>query len=259
MQSPSAKFKTPLWPLNSVVAFSTTNSHPKNPLSSEVNAYGAFNLGLHVGDIESSVAKNRQVLTDYLPKHVKIQWLDQIHSNKVVNVSQQQSTPIQADAAVTTNKNVALAVMTADCLPILISSDDGAEIAAIHGGWRPLASNIIANTLNALSTNNCNLKVWLGPCIGENAFEVGGEVRLNFIEQDAELATAFKPTGNNKYFADLRAIVRRQLSTAGVYDVFCSNDCTFTQYAEFYSYRRQQVTGRMATIICIKDDDNASL
>lgn len=215
--------------------------------------YDSFNLGAHVGDDQCSVDNNRTLIKEFLPERANIQWLDQVHGASVVRVESHSNEPITADAAITNQNDIALAVMTADCLPILLSNSEGTEVAAIHGGWRPLAAGIIENTVNEMKQTD-ELFAWLGPCIGKSVFEVGSEVRSAFVNISDELAAVFTQIENGKYKADLRAIAKWQLSQLGVSTIEASQECTFSDSEEFYSYRKESVTGRMATFICIEKE-----
>ena len=212
--------------------------------------FSSFNVGEHVGDNPESVAKNRRLLQESLNLE-HIQWLNQVHGSHVVDINVHQSIPPDADAAFTRKANIGLAIMTADCLPILLVDDAGTQIAAIHGGWRPLASNIIKNTINQFSTNS-NIKAWLGPCIGPTAFEVGSEVRQQFIELSPYLEHAFTPNQPNKYFANLHAIAKVLLHQEGIVEIDEQNDCTYSLPEQYFSYRRSGKTGRMVSLIAIK-------
>jgi len=246
---------------NKVLAFQTTrfkpveNSTIKNPCTSHNPPYGGFNLGFHVNDNALSVTKNRQYLQNYiqdkLTGKVDIQWLEQVHGNKVVEITRHSKQAMIADASITREKNIALAIMTADCLPILLCDTHGTEIAAIHGGWRPLADNIIKNTLAKMQSNIGELHAWLGPCIGENAFEVGEEVKLAFTKQNVHFAKAFVQQVNGKYLADLSLIAKQQLANEGITKITNLAECTYHSSDKYYSYRRESITGRMASIICL--------
>lgn len=235
-----------------ILAIQTTRVAPVNGSKNTNSPYQAFNLGLHVGDYSALVEKNRQCLHQLLPKDTKIQWFEQVHGAKVAEIFDASDQAITADAAITSNKNTCLAIMTADCLPILIASKYGDEIAAIHGGWRPLAANIISNTLAKMNTSNENLFAWLGPCISAKVFEVGSEVKAAFVQQDECFNLAFIPTGNGKYLADLHKIARLQLEKLGVNQISVLPECTYANTDKYYSYRKNAVTGRMATLICIR-------
>jgi YfiH family protein len=251
------------WPVQNVLAFTTTRHNPTNNNQTEASASNAsfnrFNLGLHVGDYPEKVLANRQNLLSLLPKNTQIQWLEQVHGSEVLLIESHNKQALIADAAITRQKNIALAIMTADCLPILLTAKDGSEIAAIHGGWKPLAKNIIANTLNKMSTRNEDIIVWLGPCISKQAFEVGEDVRSAFVNQSKSFIAAFsRPTStsdskqNNsqlKYFADLALIAKIQLTALGVKNLQHLEHCTYNDKAAYFSYRREKLTGRMASII----------
>lgn len=217
----------------------------------QTESYQYFNLGLHVGDCVKQVLKNRQSLQKLLPENTKIQWFEQVHGNEVVAIRQVSTSAIVADAAVTDKKNTCLAIMTADCLPILLVSKSGDEIAAIHGGWRPLAANIIFNTLAKMKTPNVDICAWLGPCISKTAFEVGSEVKAEFVQQGECFNSAFMATAKGKYLADLHEIARLQLTSLGVNQISALPECTYANIDKYYSYRKNPVTGRMATLICL--------
>lgn len=236
------------WPVESICAFTTTRHFEQR--QSTPSPYGHFNLGLHVGDEEASVLANRQKLLHYLPDKTNIQWLEQVHGSDVCVVTQVSSTPIVADAVVTSASNIALSIMTADCLPILLSDKSGQVIAAIHGGWRPLADNIIAKTIAKMNVESANIVAWLGPCIGASAFEVGGEVKDAFESIASELRVGFEQKENAKFYCDLQLIATKLLAFEGVTDIVKQPDCTYSQPEQYYSYRRDKVTGRMASVIC---------
>jgi len=248
-------FEQVKWPVQNVQAFTTTRKTPLSLSSANLiqssSCFAEFNLGTHVGDAFENIHHNRNLLTNLLPEHTNIQWLEQVHGNQVHYATEYSSSPIEADAIITQSKNIALSIMTADCLPILIAAADGSEIAAIHGGWKPLANNIINKTLTKMNTPAEQLCAWLGPCISEKVFEVGGEVKRAFVEQNSDLETAFMPTQQtDKYLANLHFIAKSQLKN---FDVPCINElqhCTYSMAEQYYSYRREQKTGRMATIIC---------
>jgi len=219
-----------------------------------LSMFDAFNLGDHVDDCPNTVTQNRKSLLAYLPVATKIQWLTQVHGNNVVVVEQHHDKPLVADAAITRNKKIALAIMTADCLPILVSNSDGSEIAAIHAGWRPLAANIIERTLKLMHSPVNELYVWLGPCIGEHVFEVGEEVKHAFCQNSIKYKQAFKPVSSEKgdkkkYLANLHMMAQLQLLDLGVKNISALDECTFSLNQKYYSYRRDGLTGRMASII----------
>lgn len=254
------------WPVPKVLAFTTTRLHPQEDStysqSHSFSPYGQFNLGEHVGDNLEQVRKNRDYLLNFLPENSKIQWLEQVHGNYVVIVDDYSATPIVADAVITKQKNITLAVMTADCLPILLSSADSSEIAAIHGGWKPLAKSIVSITLEKMQTSNREIYAWLGPCIGNKAFVVGAEVKDAFVKQGIEYQQAFAPytkakakekglVKEVKYLANLPLIAKLQLNALGVKNIMHLDHCTFTN-DDYYSFRRESKTGRMASLITIE-------
>ena len=248
------------WPVHSqlesatlddkVLALQTTRISPSNT-SADNSPYKSFNLGLHVGDCAKQVEHNRQYLQKSLPTKTSIQWLEQVHGNTVAEISRITKENIIADAMVTREKNIALAIMTADCLPILLASKQGDEIAAIHGGWRPLAANIITNTLHKMQTKADDIYAWLGPCIGKDAFEVGSEVRKAFIEQRDIFSQAFCKQENGKYLANLHKIASLQLNQLGIKHISTLSECTYSEPEKYYSYRKNPTTGRMATVIAL--------
>jgi len=253
-KSINSKLQSIQWPVQHVQAYTTTIHHPSSSVQLlPSNVYGAFNLGLHVGDDEDQVQFNRQSLLEYFPKQTQIQWLEQVHGSHVVSVSNQHNN-IVADAVVTREKNLALAIMTADCLPIMLSTIDGHVIGAIHGGWKPLVNGIIENTINEMNVEPATIYAWLGPCIGKHHFEVGEEVYHAFLALDDELNKAFTPkpliTEQQKYLADLHVIAKLQLTQLGISNIYSLPECTYSNSERYYSYRREAVTGRMATVIC---------
>lgn len=248
-------FVYPDWLLSNVAAFSTTRHSPR-PLDQQRHdqnkRYGDFNLALHVGDNEKSVNNNRQQLNAYLPENVSIQWLEQVHGSTVVDVTRGLRSNIAADASYTRNKTIALAIMTADCLPIMLTTEHGDEIAAIHGGWRSLSKGIIHNTIALFNAGAIKIHAWLGPCIGNKAFEVGADVYERFVSMNVDFKIAFTPLAKNKYFADLHEIAKIQLKALGISNIYQTRHCTFHQVSDYYSYRREGQTGRMATLIAMK-------
>jgi YfiH family protein len=273
----NSAFELVKWPVNlsssldnKVLALQTSRLPPdlsqnssSSPLLTEqvTSTFGGFNLGLHVGDDAERVTHNRNVLNHFISQQlldqaeklineVDIQWLEQVHGNEVVTVINVNEQAIVADASITRQKNIALAIMTADCLPILLSHRMGTEIAAIHGGWRPLAGNIVAKTIAKMHSSPSDIVAWLGPCIGKDSFEVGEEVKQSFTQLDEEFNDAFVMQDNGKYLADLQKIARRQLVSLGVNAIASLTKCTYQETETYYSYRKQQITGRMASVIC---------
>lgn len=236
---------TPTWPAPiNIGALSTTRKggYSEAPFSS-------FNLGLHVGDDEQKVLANRELLASHLP--TKPVWLNQVHSSDVVIVDEQfdHSKLVDADALFTRLPEQPLAIMTADCLPILLTTECGSEVAAIHGGWRGLYAGIIANTIALFTTPSEKIVAWLGPAIGAQNFEVGEEVKAAFCQLSAQYQHAFQAQANGKYLADIYAIAHVQLNHLGILKISGGEYCTVHQQAQFFSYRRDGKTGRMATLI----------
>ena len=145
-----------------------------------------------------------------------------------------------------------LAVLTADCLPVLLAEETGAAVAIAHAGWRGLAAGVIERTVAALGTEPANLLAYLGPAIGPHAFEVGNDVRDAFVRIDAEAASSFLPTPSGKWLADLYALARLRLAKIGTSRVYGGGFCTFGDTLRFYSYRRDGITGRMASLIWLE-------
>ncbi|MCF7500484.1 peptidoglycan editing factor PgeF [Pseudoalteromonas sp. L1] len=235
---------TPAWTApKTISALSTTR---KGGVS--VAPFDSFNVGLHVGDDEQAVLANRELLTNQLPNPAV--WLNQIHSSDVVVIDEDSdlNQVRSADALYTRLAKQPLAIMTADCLPVLLSSTSGDEIAAIHGGWRGLAQGILANTLTHFKALPNDIIAWFGPAIGPSEFEVGQEVKACFCELNANHQHAFTPRGD-KYLADIYLLARQQLAQLGVVNIFGGEYCTVSDKSQFYSYRRDGETGRMASLI----------
>ncbi len=208
--------------------------------------FSSLNPAAHVGDDSNRVRQNRQIIREMLDLPAEPIWLNQIHSNRAVKAVK-TATLQQADASYTHESGVVCAVMTADCLPLLVCSSDGAQVAAIHAGWRGLLTGVISNTVRAMQRSN--LLVWLGPAICPDCFEVGTEVRNAFLEKSVLFNNAFKEQGNDKWLADIYQLARIELAELGIADVYGGTNCTFTEHDRFYSYRRDTQTGRMATLI----------
>ncbi len=216
--------------------------------------FGDFNLALHVNDNPKRVQRNR----DYLQRSLRLPsqpfWLEQVHSSRCVELTEQPSdltTETVADASYTRLKEAACCVMTADCLPVLICNRQGNWVAAVHAGWRGLADGVIENTIARYTGDLSDLLAWLGPAISQSCFEVGSEVKEKFVGQYEPFASAFKANQENKFMADLYQIARMKLQTKGV-KVFGGNFCTFQDEQHFYSYRRNNQTGRMASLVWIE-------
>ncbi|SEG87698.1 peptidoglycan editing factor PgeF [Marinobacterium lutimaris] len=213
--------------------------------------FDGLNLGDHVGDAATAVSENRRVLLSALGLNTSPQWLSQVHGVRVVE-SKADGQVREADGCWTATPGLACIVMTADCLPVLITDRQGKRVAAAHAGWRGLASGVLEATL-AHFPDPEDLLVWLGPAIGPLAFEVGNEVREQFVRAlpDSEAAFKTSPTDTSKWLADIYLLAGLRLKAAGVREVSGGDYCTFTESDYFYSYRRDGQTGRMASLIWI--------
>ena len=214
--------------------------------------YASFNLGDHVGDDPAAVEENRRRLQAALPPACRPFWLAQHHGVRVVRAVAGDDSVPAADASWTCDRRVACAVLTADCLPVLLCSRDGAVVAAVHAGWRGLAAGVIEAAVTAMTDTPDALLAWLGPAIGPGAFEVGPEVREAFVEADSPAADCFVPASRKGHFlADLRGLARRRLAHMGIDAAAIVDDerCTYRDPATFYSHRRDGPTGRMASLI----------
>lgn len=212
--------------------------------------YSSLNLGDHVEDNPQHVATNRQRLRTLAQLPRDPIWLQQTHSTIALELNHDCSfdSPPIADACFTRYHNLPCTVMTADCLPLLVCNQQGSEVAAIHAGWRGLRDGIITSTLSQLHSQPQQLLVWLGPAIGPEVFELNDEIRLDFLSRNAQNSVAFKQV-NSKWFADIYALARIELSSLGVKHIFGGNYCTFSDSERFFSYRRDGITGRMASTI----------
>lgn len=233
----------PNWSLpKSVNACSTTRAGGKS-----VPPYDSLNLGNHVNDDDNIVLKNRASLRNLCQLPSDPCWLEQVHGARVVN-NLFDPTNNEADAIISRIKHQVLVIMTADCLPILLADKNGKEVAAIHAGWRSLSAGIIENTLQGMQTTRDDVCAWLGPCIGPHHFQVGKEVLQAFESIDENAHNAFEKDGE-KYLANLQLLASNQLTKFGVKQIFQDKSCTFSNEMRFFSYRRDQSTGRMASLI----------
>lgn len=214
--------------------------------------YAELNLGLHVGDDPKAVAANRQHLQNLLSLPNPPCWLNQVHGIAVVEAKSNDTTPPTADGVYTHQKDQVCAIMTADCLPVLLCSKNGEAVGAAHAGWRGLQAGVIEAVISQLKSTPENIMAWLGPAIGPKVFEVGPEVREQFIAHDPKAAIAFTTSQENKYLADLYALARQRLQALGITAIYGATYCTYSDPKRFFSYRRDQGrTGRMASLIYI--------
>ncbi|MEO8408869.1 MAG: peptidoglycan editing factor PgeF [Oxalobacteraceae bacterium] len=245
----------PDWPdlPASVGALSTTRRGgvSRAPYDDGSGARG-LNLGAHVLDCPLHVGENRNLLRTVLPADPA--WLEQVHGTVIVDAVGRSDGPA-ADASFTTASNTVCAIMTADCLPVLFCDRLGRVVAAAHAGWRGLAAGILEKTVACMRAAGADeITAWLGPAIGPEYFEVGEDVRQAFVAHDAAASNAFKPIAGQggKYLADIYALARARLRHAGVQSINGGGFCTFGDARRFYSYRRDKVTGRMASLIWLK-------
>lgn len=238
---------TPNWPAPSNVhAFTTTRAHQ----GYSAPPFESFNLALHVGDQPAHVHANREALIHSFGLPSSPVWLNQTHSARCTVVD--DCLDRNADASVTATPNTVLAIMTADCVPIILCRRDGTEIAAIHAGWRGLANRIIEETLSKMQSKPSELMAWVGPAICQACYEVGDEVYEGCLTPYPFCEPAFKPH-QGKWLADLPEMAGLVLHQAGIQDVYFSKICTFEQKNTLYSYRRAPKTGRIATLIWFND------
>lgn len=210
--------------------------------------YAEFNLGDHVGDDPAAVGENRRRLKAWAGLPEEPGWLGQVHGTTVVDLDQQAPRDA-ADAAMSRKKGKVCAILTADCLPVLLTTDIGDRVAAAHVGWRGLAAGILEATVQAMEARTGYLMAWLGPAIGPDHFEVGAEVREALVSADPAAAAAFKPNARGRFMADLPGLARRRLEKLGVSRIYGGGECTFARPDRYYSYRRDGATGRQATLI----------
>ena len=208
--------------------------------------YTSLNLGDHVGDAPQAVTQNRALLRRHLPADPL--WLKQVHGTAVADAGRLTGTP-EADACVAHQAGQVCAVLTADCLPLLLCDREGTAVAAAHAGWRGLAEGVIEASVDSMRRDPATLLAWLGPAIGPQAFEVGDEVRERFLAHDGAAASAFIPHGKGKWLADIFRLARLRLAECGITQVSGGNFCTFSEVNRFFSYRREGTTGRMASLI----------
>jgi len=232
----------PAWPLPpSVRALQTlrTGGGSRAP-------WNGFNLGNHVGDVPEQVAANRSALRDLLPGEPL--WLQQVHGSVVVDAAM-SSDYVIADASFTRSRGRICAVMTADCLPVLFCDRAGTVVAAAHAGWRGLLAGVLEQTVASMATPAADILAWLGPAIGPACFEVGDEVRAAFLADSSIAEAAFVAHGSGKWLADIYQLACQRLNRLGVSEISGGNACTVSEENRYFSYRRDGVTGRMASLI----------
>lgn len=238
------KIIVPEWPLpQGVAACSSTRVGGVSE-----GAWDSLNLGAHCGDNPEHVEENRKRMfaAGQLPS--KPVWLEQVHGKDVLLLTGEPYASKRTDASYSNTPGTVCAVMTADCLPVLFCNKAGTEVAAAHAGWRGLCDGVLEETVACFKDTPENILAWFGPAIGPQAFEVGPEVREAFMAKDANAVSAFRPAGE-KYYADIYLLARQRLGNIGVTAVFGGDRCTFSEKDDFFSYRRDRITGRMASFI----------
>lgn len=232
------------WPAPAhVIAGTSGRGH-----ASAGDAFSGFNLGAHVGDSAQRVAANRERLSRDLALPAEPLWLRQVHGCNVARAPASDAEP-EADASVTDRPDAVCAVLTADCLPVLLCNPDGTRLGAAHAGWRGLCDGVLEATVAALDCEPASLMAWFGPAISQDAFEVGDEVRQAFVGRDPSADACFQPNARGRWQADLYALARQRLAGVGVTQVYGGDRCTFRESEAFYSYRRDGRCGRMASLV----------
>ena len=248
---PTAEFIRPQWAAPaSVTALVTTRTlagHSQPP-------FDRFNLGMHCGDEPSAVAANRERLIELAGLPNPPHWLAQVHGSQVRRIEHAwpAAVPAQADAVVTNVAGAVLAVLTADCLPVLLCARDGSGVGAAHAGWRGLAAGVLETTVAAMRAPPAELLAWLGPAAGPTHYEIGEEVFTTFVDCAAQDAACFRPTRPGHWLVDLYALARRRLTGVGVRAITGGDLCTIADATRFYSHRRDDRSGRMASLIWLR-------
>lgn len=239
---------TPNWPVPKwIKAVSTTRQGGVSHAP-----FDSLNLGAHVGDDKDRVAVNRQILTDTMSMPTSPAWLNQVHGTDVVTLPLPSGTIPDADASFTDVHGQVCIVMTADCLPVLFCNEEGTQVAAAHAGWRGLVNGVLEQTLSKFDEPG-KVMAWLGPAIGPDAFEVGDEVRELFMAHYPDAKAAFKPQ-RDRWLADIYLLARQRLMASGVTQIYGGQYCTVSSPEAFFSYRRENRTGRQASCIWISTE-----
>lgn len=241
-----ASFITPDWP-----AARTVRAAQSTRLGGVSQApYDSFNLADHTGDAAAAIAENRHRLRRYLNLPAEPTWLQQVHGTKAIAAD---SGGACADASWSNRPGQVCVVMSADCLPVLFCDTAGSVVAAAHAGWRGLLGGVLEATVAAMQRPAHDLLAWLGPAIGPDAFEVGEEVRAQFMAADPAAALCFQPSPQGRWLADLYGLARQRLQGVGVEAIYGGGFCTVRQAELFFSYRREGRTGRMASLIWLQE------
>ncbi len=219
--------------------------------------YDQLNLALHVGDEPAAVAQNRSLLRQACGLPAEPFWLQQVHGCEVADVASDHR-GCEADAVYSRTPGQVCAVLTADCLPLLLTDRSGSEVCAVHAGWRGLAGGVVESAVSRFAAQPRDLLVWLGPAIGPQAFEVGDDVYEAFVGPCADDARAFRRHDQGRWLADIYQLARQRLERLGVGYVGGGDDCTWSQPSRFFSYRRDGVTGRMASLVWLEPEESES-
>ncbi len=233
-------------------------------------SYASLNLSAGVGDDEANVARNRRIFAEMLDLPTEPMWLRQVHGIRVLDLdradapsatphsgqpspgSSSLSQPPAADGSVTSRPGRPCVVLTADCLPVLLCDTLGTRVGAVHAGWRGLAGGVLESAVRCMGVDPVQLLAWIGPGIGQGAYEVGGEVLERFAAIDRDAARCFAANSKGRWQADLDGLARRRLQAAGVRAVHGAGWCTHTDSERFFSHRRKAPCGRMATVIWLE-------
>lgn len=212
--------------------------------------FESFNLGDHVGDSKSAVKTNRTLLVEKFSLPQSPLFLTQTHSTRVIQLPY-TGEHIEADAVYTNQPNQVCTVMTADCLPVLFTTKQGNEVAAAHAGWRGLCDGVLEETVKCFQSKSEDILAWFGPAIGPTAFQVGQDVVDQFVAMDTNSQLAFQADSNEdgKFLGNLYQIATQRLNRLGITQIFGGDHCTFNEKDTFFSYRRDNQTGRMASVI----------
>jgi YfiH family protein len=232
------------WPAPSWIKAGTTLRQPGLSLP----PYAGLNLAEHVGDELEPVEQNRSLLQQELQLPSSPLWLQQVHGIKTIS-SDDWFSNITADACYTGQMNVVCAILTADCLPLFLCNKEGSQVAVVHIGWRGFCANILDEAVASFDVDNSNILAWIGPHIHSENYEVGDEVRKACLEASPGTDHAFTYPHQGLWQASLDTLVRHQLIKLGISMVYGCDLCTFEEQTKFFSYRREPITGRMASLI----------
>lgn len=239
------------WPVPASVHGFTTLRHG---LGVSLPPFDDLNLGLRAGDDTDAVLRNRALLVEHAHLPSAPHWLRQVHGTAVVRRDDLAAVDEpEADASVTSVPGSVLAILTADCMPVLFCADDGGEVGAAHAGWRGLVGGVLENTVAAMRTAPERLHAWMGPAAGPQHYEIGEEVYDAFVSRDWSAGSAFTSARPHHWRVDLYALARQRLQAAGLQAdrIHGGGLCTIAEPDRFFSHRRDQRTGRMASLVWI--------